>query len=179
MTYTVRVESPVGGLLLAARGGALVGVWMEGQKYFPDFSGEEVRDGAGEPVLTGARRWLEAYFAGERPEISALTLAPEGSEFRKRVWQRLCEVPYGEVVSYGAIARELARERGVNSFSAQAVGGAVGHNPISIIIPCHRVVGAGGNPTGYAGGVERKLWLLRHEGVDVSGLVMPKKGTAL
>ncbi|MCM1237721.1 MAG: methylated-DNA--[protein]-cysteine S-methyltransferase, partial [Ruminococcus flavefaciens] len=109
----------------------------------------------------------------------ALALAPEGSGFRRRVWRRLCDVPYGEVVSYGEIARELARERGIESFSAQAVGGAVGHNPISIIIPCHRVVGTDGNLTGYAGGVERKLWLLRHEGVDVSGLVVPQKGTAL
>ncbi len=138
-----------------------------------------MREGSGEPVLLDARRWLEAYFAGEKPEISALTLAPEGSEFRRRVWRRLCEVPYGGTVSYGELARELARERGLESFSAQAVGGAVGHNPISIIIPCHRVVGAGGNLTGYAGGVERKLWLLRHEGTDVPGLKMPGKGTAL
>lgn len=177
MTYTVRFESPVGGLLLAARGGALVGVWIEGQKYFPDFPNEETRDGADMPVLVQARRWLEAYFAGERPEPGALALAPGGSGFRRQVWRRLCEVPYGEVVSYGSLARELARERGMERFSAQAVGGAVGHNPISIIIPCHRVVGAGGNLTGYAGGVERKLWLLRHEGVDVSVLVMPKKGS--
>lgn len=177
MTYTTWLESPLGALLLAARGGALVGVWMEGQKYFPDLSGEEVKDGAFEPVLAEARRWLEAYFAGDRPEINELALAPEGSGFRWSVWRRLCEIPYGEVVSYGELARELARERGSESFSAQAVGGAVGHNPISIIIPCHRVVGAGGNLTGYAGGVERKLWLLRHEGVDVSELKMPGKGS--
>lgn len=179
MTYIMRCASPVGGLLLAARGGALTGLWLEGQKYYPEFSDGEVSDGANEPVLLDVKRWLDAYFAGERPEINGLALMPEGSEFRRRVWKRLCGIPYGEVASYGDIARELARERGLESFSAQAVGGAVGHNPISIIIPCHRVVGAGGSLTGYAGGVERKLWLLRHEGADVSGLAVPRKGTAL
>lgn len=179
MTYTLRCDSPLGELLLAARGGALVGLWLEGQKYYPELPAAEVRSGAREPVLLDAKRWLEAYFAGERPEISALALKPEGSEFRRRVWRRLCAIPYGEVVSYGEIARELARERGLESFSAQAAGGAVGHNPISIIIPCHRVVGSGGSLTGYAGGVERKLWLLRHEGANTLQLIVPKKGTAL
>lgn len=179
MIYTMGCDSPLGGLLLAARGGALAGLWMDGQKYYPEFPDGEVRDGGHEPVLLDAKRWLEAYFAGERPEISELALAPEGSGFRRSVWKRLCKIPYGEVVSYGEIAQELARERGLESFSAQAVGGAVGHNPISIIIPCHRVVGAGGNLTGYAGGVERKLWLLRHEGADTGRLFVPKKGTAL
>ena len=179
MIYTTRCASPLGELLLAERDGALIGLWMLGQKYFPVFMGEEVCESAGRPALSAARRWLDAYFAGERPEISPLTLGPEGSEFRRRVWKRLCEIPYGETVSYGEIARALACERGAESFSAQAVGGAVGHNPISIIIPCHRVVGADGSLTGYAGGVERKLWLLRHEGADMARLFIPKKGTAL
>lgn len=179
MIYTANLSSPLGELLLAERGGALIGLWMYGQKYFPAPFREEARENADRPVLNAARLWLEAYFAGERPEISSLPLAPEGSGFRRSVWKRLCEIPFGETRSYGGIAREIALERGQESFSPQAVGGAVGHNPISIIIPCHRVVGANGSLTGYAGGVERKLWLLRHEGVDVDRLFAPKKGTAL
>lgn len=179
MLYTMLCASPLGELLLAERDGALAGLWMTGQKYYPDLTGEETRESGRESVLLRARSWLDAYFAGERPEPDALPLSPEGSEFRRRVWERLCAIPYGAVISYGEIARELARERGLEAFSAQAVGGAVGHNPISVIIPCHRVVGANGSLTGYAGGVERKLWLLRHEGADLTGLSVPKRGTAL
>lgn len=179
MIYMTRYSSPLGELLLAERDGALVGLWLRGQKYFPDLRQEETGQCDSRTVLSEAKLWLDAYFKGGRPEISLLPLAPEGSEFRRRVWKRLCAIPYGETVSYGEIARDLARERGTETFSAQAVGGAVGHNPVSIIIPCHRVVGSNGSLTGYAGGVERKLWLLRHEGADTSGLYVPEKGTAL
>lgn len=123
------------------------------------------------------RAWLEAYFADDPQPVSDVPLAPRGSEFQQAVWKRLIAIPHGELTTYGAIASELKRERG--KASALAVGGAVGHNPISIIIPCHRVVGSDGSLTGYAGGIERKLWLLEHEGVDTGELYVPKRGTAL
>ncbi len=171
-------DSPLGRLTLAGEDGALTGLWLEGQKYFgATLPGDAVEEDL--PVFREARRWLDRYFAGERPAIGELPLAPAGSSFRRLVWELLREIPYGEVITYGALAREAARRMGRESMSAQAVGGAVAHNPISIIIPCHRVVGADGSLTGYAGGVRRKLWLLRHEGAELSGLTVPTRGTAL
>lgn len=115
--------------------------------------------------------WLDDYFAGNNPAIEALALAPIGNEFRQTVWQLLCEIPYGEVSTYGEVANLAAKRLGKERMSAQATGGAVGHNPIGIIIPCHRVVGANGSLTGYAGGINKKLFLLEHEGVDTSKLL--------
>ena len=131
------------------------------------------------PPYFPARDWLARYFAGEKPMPSELPLCPIGGEFRQRVWRLLCQIPYGETTTYGALARALAAQMGKPSMSSQAVGGAVGHNPISIIIPCHRVVGSGGSLTGYAGGIAAKLRLLEHEGVELSRLSVPKRGTAL
>lgn len=179
MIYTTQCASPLGVLLLAERDGALTGLWMEGQKYFPALPHGQTRPCPDSTVLRAAAEWLDAYFAGERPEISALPLSPEGSGFRRRVWEKLCAIPYGQVRTYGQIARELEREQVIKSACARAVGGAVGRNPVSIIIPCHRVVGSDGSLTGYAGGVERKLRLLRLEGADLSSLRVPEKGTAL
>lgn len=156
---TAEYISPLGKLILAAEGGALKGLWIEGQKYFG--AGYELVPGEDE-ALAAARGWLDAYFRGERPPAEELRLAPEGTEFRRAVWELLLEIPYGETSTYGALADELSARRGARC-PARAVGGAVGHNPISIVIPCHRVLGAGGSLTGYAGGVERKSWLLRHE----------------
>lgn len=178
MVYTTRYESPVGRLLLAERDGKLAGVWMEGQKYFPGPM-EEAREDPGSPLLRRAAEWLDRYFAGERPAPEELPLAPEGSEFRQEVWRLLLEIPYGQTAAYGELAHRLAARRGLTRMSAQAVGGAVGHNPISIIIPCHRTVGSGGSLTGYAGGLQKKLWLLAHEGVDTNRFFVPQKGTAL
>lgn len=127
---------------------------------------EEGEEAADTGILNRTKEWLDRYFAGERPGISELALAPAGSEFRRAVWKILCEIPYGEVTTYGEIARRIAAQRGVESMSSQAVGGAVGHNPISIIIPCHRVLGTDGSLTGYAGGLARKRWLLNLEGAD-------------
>ena len=135
------------------------------------------RDGL--PVFSTTRDWLDRYFAGEKPSPSELPLHPIGGEFRQQVWRLLCQIPYGEITTYGTLAKELAARMGRNSMSGQAVGGAVGHNPISIIIPCHRVVGANGSLTGYAGGIPTKIKLLEHEGADLSRLFVPKKGTAL
>lgn len=163
MIVTSYYNSPVGRLLLAARENALTGLWMEGQKYFPyDLQDAETQDDT-HPVLLWAKDWLDRYFAGTKPEISELKLAPAGSEFQQDVWRILCQIPYGQVRTYGVIAKELATQKGLASMSAQAVGSAVGRNPISILIPCHRVVGANGNLTGYAGGLERKRQLLTLE----------------
>ena len=168
--YASRYESPVGTLLLAERNGKLVGVWIEGQKYFCETLSGQTPEFADTPILLQTKQWFDRYFNGERPQISELSLAPEGSDFRKAVWQILCEIPYGKTVSYGEIARQMAKHLGLNRMSAQAVGGAVGHNPISIIIPCHRVVGTNGSLTGYAGGISKKRQLLALEGVDVENL---------
>lgn len=154
------VDSPVGVLCLAAESGALVGLWMEGQRFF----GEpyDALPPCGEPcgVLAEAAAWLEAYWAGMAPSPSVLPLAPRGTAFRQRVWRALSEIPYGGTCSYGELAAALGS-------SPRAVGGAVGHNPISIIIPCHRVTGAGGVLMGYAGGTARQRLLLERECPDV------------
>lgn len=178
MLYTTYCDSPVGRLLLAADGQALTGAWIQGQKYFPALPPDAVQNGEA-PVLKQAAQWLDRYFAGHRPAISELPLAPAGSEFRQEVWKLLCEIPYGEVTTYGDIAKKIAARRGKSTMSSQAVGGAVGHNPISVIIPCHRVVGTNGSLTGYAGGLQRKIQLLTLEGADMTRLFIPTKGTAL
>ena len=168
--YTARCAYPVGGLVLAAGGKALCGLWLEGQKYFGGSLVDGAVPGDDLPVFAQARDWLDRYFAGARPDPRELPLAPVGGAFRQAVWKLLLDIPWGQVTTYGELARQIAAQRGLASMSAQAVGGAVGHNPISIIIPCHRVVGVGGSLTGYAGGVDKKRWLLSHEGVDVSRL---------
>lgn len=179
MVYTSHYNSPIGALLLAERDEMLIGVWFEGQKYFPGSLVEDGQEQAASPVLQQAGRWLDRYFAGDRPAINELPLSPAGSDFQKAVWRLLCEIPYGETTTYGALSQALAACRGLARMSPQAVGGAVGHNPISILIPCHRVVGSNGSLTGYAGGLERKIKLLAHEGVSTERFFVPKKGTAL
>lgn len=160
MVDTVLYDSPLGQMLLAEQNGFLKGAWFAGQKYYPDTTAFREK---GTPVLIQTCRWLDRYFAGQRPEVGELPLAPGGSEFRRQVWAILCRIPYGQTRTYGEIAREIGKMRGIDTMSAQAVGGAVGHNPISVIIPCHRVVGTDGSLTGYAGGLERKQWLLELE----------------
>lgn len=163
MIHTAFYDAPYGRYVMAAEDGALTGLWLEGQKYFPSTlpepSGEETE------IFARIRRWLDDYFAGRQPEVSALPLAPKGSDFAQSVWQLLLEIPYGHTVTYGQLAARLAQQRGLAHMSAQAVGGAVGHNPISLIIPCHRVLGAKNQLTGYAGGLDVKTFLLKLEGV--------------
>ena len=177
MTYIQHYTSPLGGVLLSADELGLTGLWFDGQKYFaallPDKTIEQDT-----PVLAETRRWLDCYFSGRKPDFTP-PLHPIGSAFRQAVWRLLLEIPYGQTTTYGALARRLAAEEGLASMSAQAVGGAVGHNEISLIIPCHRVVGSNGSLTGYAGGIDKKIRLLDLEGADMSGLFIPKKGTAL
>ena len=164
MYYQSSYLSPIGPLTLASNGDKLVGLWLDGQKYFGGPLRDEVMAQADLALFDRTKTWLDAYFAGEQPAVSSLPLAPIGSEFRQAVWDLLLKIPYGQTSTYGALAKILAARLGTSSISAQAVGGAVGHNPMSIIIPCHRVVGANGSLTGYAGGVEKKQWLLQHEG---------------
>jgi methylated-DNA-[protein]-cysteine S-methyltransferase len=179
MIHSTHYSSPVGSIVLACNDESLVGLWIEGQKYFGDTVTEDMTEKCDLPIFTAAKNWLDKYFAGKKPAISDLPLAPNGGSFRKAVWDFLCEIPYGEVITYGEIAKIMAARINKARVSSQAVGGAVGHNPISIIIPCHRVVGANGSLTGYSGGIGIKIKLLEHEGVDMSKLFTPNKGTAL
>ena len=162
MDFIAPYDSPLGGMTMASDGTHLVGLWFDGQKYFADMLDQvhEVRDDL--PIFKATRRWLDLYFAGEVPDFTP-ALFLRGSDFRRQVWEILCTIPYGHTLTYGDIALKIAREKGLKTMSAQAVGGAVGLNPISLIIPCHRVVGADGSLTGYAGGMERKRWLLEME----------------
>lgn len=170
-------DAPVGTLTLAAGHDGLKGLWIEGQKYFLGTLDAPLLEGVNQH-LEEAVTWLDAYFTGKQPALDALTLAPNGTEFRQTIWQLLCQIPYGQVTTYGQLAKEAAKRLGKQRMSAQATGGAVGHNPISIIIPCHRVVGADGSLTGYAGGIDKKVALLEHEGVDISGFYTPTHTTA-
>lgn len=173
MTYLQRYDSPLGDILLTADEIGLTGLWLDGQKYFArDLSAERVEREV--PILAEAKRWLDIYFTGREPDFLP-PLHPIGSAFRQAVWKILLQIPYGRTTTYGEIARQLAKPR----MSAQAVGGAVGHNEIAIIIPCHRVVGTNGSLTGYAGGIAIKERLLRLEHTDMSRFFVPKKGTAL
>lgn len=179
MYCVTKYDSPVGQLTIAGDERGLAGLWLECQKYFGGTVPGELRPRDDLAVFSQARDWLDRYFSGKKPVPGELPLAPIGGEFRQTVWKLLCEIPYGQLATYGQIAGEAAKRLHRESMSAQAVGGAVGHNPISIIIPCHRVVGAGGSLTGYAGGIDKKIWLLTHEGVSMDGLTVPARGTAL
>lgn len=172
---TTLYESPLGTLTLASDGLCLTGLWMEGQKYFATSLPAPCAEKDDLPVFTVAKQWLTAYFSQQRPSLSDLPLAPDGSEFRKMVWEKLLEIPYGTFTTYGAIGEKVAERMGKKSMSGQAVGNAVGHNPIAIVIPCHRVIGANGSLTGYAGGIEKKVALLELEGVDTSQFLLPHK----
>lgn len=177
MQYIGTYLAPIGKILLACDEAGLTGLWFEGAKYYGRGL-ELTRQELEHPHIKAARKWLDLYFSGQRPD-SVLPVHMLGTVFRREVWEILCGIPYGEVITYGEIARLVARKRGVERMSAQAVGGAVGHNPISIIIPCHRVVGTNGSLTGYAGGIDKKVWLLNHEKVDMGKYFIPQKGTAL
>ena len=163
--------------MLAADEIGLTGLWFEGEKFFADNlpAKPEERKTA---TLAATKRWLDIYFKGKEPDFTP-PLHPVGSAFRMKVWDILLQIPYGQTVAYGWIARQLAVQEGLARMSAQAVGGAVGRNEISIIIPCHRVVGTNGSLTGYAGGIHKKEQLLELERADMRRFFLPKKGTAL
>ena len=177
MDYTHHYSSPLGGITLASDGEALTGLWFDGQKYFADVLGEEHIE-KDLPIFEQTDRGLDIYFSGESPDFTP-PLNMKTTPFRKAVWEIMLTIPYGKTMTYGEIAERIAAQKGLKRMSAQAVGGAVGHNSISLIIPCHRVVGTNGSLTGYAGGIDKKIKLLKMEGADITALFVPKKGTAL
>ena len=160
MDYICKIPSPVGELTVSSDGLNITGLWLLGQKYFAATIDANAKE-TDLPVFEVARKWLNCYFSGQEPDFLP-PLAPKGSDFRQSVWKILCEIPYGKVITYGDIAKQLESQTNSKS-SARAVGGAVGHNPISIIIPCHRVIGSNGSLTGFAGGIDKKIQLLQLE----------------
>lgn len=167
--YTEYQTHELGTLTLACDGENLVGCWFEGQKFFGyPYNKSKKKLDPEQPILKQACAWLDSYFAGKKPNPANLPLKPEGTIFQRRVWNLLPEIWYGQVSTYGQLAFKLAMESDKPTMSAQAVGSAVGRNPISIIIPCHRIIGADGSLTGYAGGLERKRWLLEFEGAKLA-----------
>ena len=177
MQYITHYQSPLGGITISSDGTAITGLWFDGQKYFASTLGADYKE-KDLPVFTEAKRWLDIYFSGREPDFTP-PLSLNGSAFRMTVWQILQSIPYGQTITYDDIAKQLAAQQGKAKMSAQAVGGAVGHNPISIIVPCHRVVGTGGSLTGYAGGIDKKVQLLELEGIDTTEFTIPTNGTAL
>ena len=173
MEYIHCYKSPLGGITEASDGENLIGLWFENQKHFAD-SLDSCYEDKELPVFRQTDRWLDIYFSGKEPGFTP-PINMKTTEFRKSVWKIMLNIPYGNTMTYGEIAEKLAKDTGITRMSAQAVGGAVGHNSISLIIPCHRVVGANGNLTGYAGGIEKKMKLLEMESIDISGFYVPKK----
>ena len=172
MDYTAHYQSPLGPITLASDGEALTGLWFDGQKYFAATLFPEHEEKI-LPVFSQTERWLDVYFSGRVPDFTP-PLRMKTTAFRKSVWEIMLSISYGCTMTYGEIAKLIAAGNGLPGMSAQAVGGAVGHNAISLIIPCHRVVGANGSLTGYAGGIEKKMRLLAMEGVDMAAFRVPK-----
>lgn len=177
MEYTAHYDSPLGGITLASDGDALIGLWFDGQKYYADALDDDHEEKE-LPVFEQTKKWLDVYFSGKSPDFTP-PLNMKTTDFRKAVWEVMLTIPYGKTMTYGEIAEQIAKQKGIGRMSAQAVGGAVGHNSISLIIPCHRVVGTDGSLTGYAGGIQKKVKLLEMEGTDMAHFFVPKKGTAL
>ena len=176
MHYTSRYESPLGGIVLAADENGLTGLWFEGQKYFALYLDKENEEKE-LPVFEQTKKWLDIYFSGKEPDFKP-PLHFTGSGFQNEVLEILCRIPYGQTTTYGAVARQLAKRRGLKSMSSQAVGGAIARNGISIIVPCHRVVGKSGSLTGYAGGIDKKIALLKMEKGYRDTFFVPSKSTA-
>lgn len=177
MFYISKYKSPVGEITIASNGEMLTGLWFDGQKNFADTLPENYEEND-LPVFEQTKKWLDIYFSGKAPDFTPPLDMGGISPFRKRVWEIMLEIPFGQTSTYGKIAKQIAEETG-KKVSAQAVGGAVGHNSISLVIPCHRVVGTNGGLTGYAGGIDKKIKLLRLEGVDVSKYSVSPKGVAI
>lgn len=167
--YTKTVSSPVGDLVLVSDGEYLTGLFIAGQKYFMDGCSKELYENNDLEVFHIVEEWLKSYFAGANLSIKSLPLKPAGTNFRQIVWQELLNIPYGDTITYKELGKKVAVRLGKSSMSSQAIGGAVGHNPISIIIPCHRVIGTDGSLTGYAGGLNKKEYLLALEKANIHG----------
>lgn len=176
MQYTSKYQSPVGKILLAADDIGLTGLWFDGEKYYAlkldkDHEEKEI------PVFSDVKRWLDIYFSGRKPDFMP-PIHMVGTPFQMEVWNILNTIPYGQTTTYGEIAKQIAEKRGLTRMSAQAVGGAVGHNEISLIVPCHRVIGTNGSLTGYAGGIDKKTYFLKLEGAFREEYFVPKHSTA-
>ena len=170
--YIDTYASPLGIITMSSNGKQLTGLWFEGQKYFDYPSGDRPQH-LSLPIFDETRTWLDVYFQGKRPSFTPPILLND-TPFRRTVWQLLLTIPYGKTTTYKDIARQWARQHGAKSMSSQAVGGAVGRNPVSIIIPCHRVIGTNGSLTGYAGGLDRKRWLLQWEQENTDKFFIPQ-----
>lgn len=174
MDFTRTCDSPLGKITMASDGKNLVGLWFENSRFFREGLSLKTEEKPNLPVFIQTEKWLRIYFSGKEPDFLPPVLV-RGSDFRKRVFEILLEIPFGKTETYGEIAKRISEEKGIKQMSAQAVGGAVGRNPVSIVIPCHRVVGKDGNLTGYAGGIERKIKLLELEKTDMSDFFIPRK----
>lgn len=177
MHYIYEYKSPIGDITMASDGTSLIGLWFNGQKYFASTLSSKYKYKL-LPVFKETILWLNIYFNGKEPDFMP-RIKLDGTAFRIEIWQILQQIPYATTLTYSDIAKKIATKRGIENMSAQAVGGAVGHNPISIIIPCHRLLGSNGSLTGYAGGIDKKIALLELEGIDTNKFIIPKKGTAL
>ena len=177
MDYIHHYQSPLGGMTMTSDGTSLIGLWFDGQKYFADTI-EKSTPQKDLPIFKQTDKWLDIYFSAKSPEFTP-PLTMHTTPFRKCVWEIMLTIPFGRTMTYGEIADKIAKQKGIEKMSAQAIGGAVGHNSISLIIPCHRVVGSNGNLTGYAGGLDKKIKLLEIERMNIKSFFVPKKGTAL
>ena len=177
MIYTSLYSSPLGSITLASDETSIIGLWFNGQRHFGNIL-PELTEQKELSIFKDAKHWLDIYFSGKEPQFLP-PLKYDSTPFRKSVCDIMLTIPYGKTMTYGEIAEKIAEEKGLKKMSAQAVGGAVGHNPISLMIPCHRVVGTSGSLTGYGGGIDRKVKLLKLEKTDMSKFFVPKKGTAL
>ena len=177
MVYTTEYASALGPITLACDEDAIIGSWFNGQRYFGNILPEQTEQKE-QPLFADAKRWLDVYFSGRAPDFLP-PLRYNSTPFRKTVCEIMLTIPYGRTMTYGEIAAEIARQQGLEKMSAQAVGGAVGHNPISLMIPCYRVVRTNGSLTGYRRDIARTAQLLELERADMHGLFVPKKGTAL
>ena len=169
MEYMCKYETKKRKIVLLSDGNSITGLWFDGQKNFYNVYEEHDKE---LEIFRQTKKWLDIYFSGKKPTYDIPVLYT-GTEFRKRVWEILEEIPYGETMTYGEIAKKIADEKKMKKMSAQAVGNAVSKNPISILVPCHRVIGNNNNLTGYAGGIEKKIELLKLEGIDVEKYYIP------
>ncbi len=176
--YYSYYESPIGKLMLISDGDKLLCLKGVNHRYYDSFADGEVENDSLD-VFVMTKNWLDKYFNGDKPSIGDVSFVLSGTSFQMEVWDILCSIPYGEVITYNDIAKKIAAKRRLKRMSSQAVGGAVGHNPLSIIVPCHRVVGSNNSLVGYGGGISMKVKLLELEGVDINKYTIPKKGTAL
>ena len=165
MEYICKIKSPIGMLTVSSDGKNISGLWIKGQKYFLKTLGENVQE-ENLPIFEKVQKWLDIYFSGKEPDFT-LPLMPKGTLFQKSIWNNLCKIPYGKTTTYGELAKQFELENKGKQMSARPVGGAVGRNPISILIPCHRVIGKNNSLTGYAGGIDVKIKLLQLEGISI------------